>query len=121
MSDNEDNLVETTGLICDVDNEIELVKAAKNGCDLISIIETFPSSQKKSGRGSTYVRILKEMKKHNKLPNDFKEKFSSLTKSEKDFFFEALKKVSDEKCDEDKEKDLQPFDIEAKYLKNFNQ
>ena len=31
MSDNEDNLVETTGLICDVDKEIELVKAAKIG------------------------------------------------------------------------------------------
>ena len=31
MGDNEDNLVETTGLICDVDKEIELVKAAKIG------------------------------------------------------------------------------------------
>jgi hypothetical protein len=37
MSDNEDNLVETTGLICDVDKEIELVKAAKNELSTTSI------------------------------------------------------------------------------------
>jgi hypothetical protein len=68
----------------------ENISKATTGEEILLQCEKLPHTNAKTGRSITYIRILKVLKRHGLLPNDFNIRYSALGKKDKDVFFEAL-------------------------------